>query len=153
MTLRPLEGLRLSGGVTYIKSKVTSDFITADPFGVQRNIRGERFPNAPKWQLNGDAEYDFPLSGNLRGFVGASARYRSSSFAAFGATSLFLIKNYGTVDLRAGVEAEDGKWRAEIWGRNVTNTYYWNNVSHLVDTVARTAGMPVTYGVKLSYRY
>jgi outer membrane receptor protein involved in Fe transport len=153
LTAQPMRTIRLSVGATYIASKVTSDFTTANPFGDQLDIKGESFPNAPKWEINGDAEYTLPLSDAFNAFVGASGRYRTASYAAFGATPLFLIDAYGTLDVRAGIETQDAKWRGELWGRNVTNTYYWNNVSHLVDTVARTAGMPATFGIKVSYRY
>jgi outer membrane receptor protein involved in Fe transport len=55
------------------------------------------------------------------------------------------------LDLRAGVET--GAWRAQIWGRNVLNDYYWTGASHVNDVLYRYAGMPVTYGVTLSYRF
>jgi outer membrane receptor protein involved in Fe transport len=153
LTALPLRAVRLSLGATYIASRVTSDFTTADPFGQPLDIKGEAFPNAPKWEFNGDAEYTFPMTNNWNAFVGASGRYRTASYAAFGNAPLFLIDAYGILDLRTGIVTQDEKWRAEIWGRNVTNTYYWNNVSHLVDTVARNAGMPATFGIKVSYRY
>jgi len=51
------------------------------------------------------------------------------------------------------VGAADGSWRFAIWGRNVTDEYYWNNVARAIDTVTRYAGMPTTYGVSLTFRY
>jgi len=55
------------------------------------------------------------------------------------------------LDLRAGASLTRHV-DLEVWGRNVTNTYYYNNVSHVVDTITRNAGMPATYGVTLRYR-
>jgi iron complex outermembrane receptor protein len=51
------------------------------------------------------------------------------------------------------VQSKDGRWRAQVWGRNVTNLYYWVQVSKIIDTINRDAGMPATYGITLSYRY
>lgn len=47
----------------------------------------------------------------------------------------------------------DGRWSGQVWGRNVTNEYYYNNVTHLTDYIAKIAGMPATYGVTISFRY
>lgn len=152
LTLRPVTGLRMTAGATYVDSKVTSSVLLSNASGQVADIEGESFPNTPKWQLNGDVQYDFPLSGSLNGFVGANARYRTKAQAGFGRLPTFILKDYGTIDLRAGIEAANGRWRAEIWGRNVTNTLYWNNIAKLTDTYSRTTGMPVTYGVRIGFK-
>jgi hypothetical protein len=54
------------------------------------------------------------------------------------------------VDLRAGINS--GNWRVELWGHNVTDKFYAQTVTHVVDTVARVVGMPATYGVTVGYR-
>ena len=152
VTARPIERLRLQGGVSYVNSRVKQDpAIPLDPYGTPTSFVGEPFPNTPKWQIVGDAEYGIPLSATAQAFVGGSASYRSKSNAAFGERSEFALPSYTLIDLRAGVEWD--KWRLQVWGRNITNKYYWVNVSHILDTVARTAGMPVTYGATLGYRF
>ncbi len=153
VTWRPIRDLTLSGGATYVDTSVDKRFLTNDPFNNVIDIKGERFPNTPQWQLSGDAQYDFPVMDTLKGYVGASVRYRSNSYATFGQQPAFRIAAYGIVDLRAGLQSDDGHWRAEVWGRNVTDQFYLTSVSHVVDTVARTTGMPATYGVTLSYKY
>lgn len=152
LTLRPAGGLRITTGLTYVDSKVTSSLILSNPSGQLADIRGESFPNTPKWQMNADIQYDFALSGSLNGYVGANGRYRTKAQAGFGRLPEFILKDYGTLDLRAGIEAADGRWKAEIWGRNVTNTLYWNNIAKLTDTYSRTTGMPVTYGFRLGFK-
>jgi outer membrane receptor protein involved in Fe transport len=57
------------------------------------------------------------------------------------------------LNLTAGVEAEDKRWRIEIFGKNVTNKYYWNSVNYIADSNVRFAGQPLTYGMRLSLRY
>jgi iron complex outermembrane receptor protein len=153
LTWRPLRALTLTLGGAYVDSRVGRDFLTNDPFNNVIDIKGERFPNTPKFQASGDAQYDFPMAEGLDGYVGISGRYRTDTKATFGNSPYFKIPGYGLLDLRAGVQNANSHWRAEIWGRNLANKFYILNVSHVVDTVARTVGLPATYGVTLSYRY
>jgi iron complex outermembrane receptor protein len=41
----------------------------------------------------------------------------------------------------------------QVWGRNVTNEWYWTAADRVNDTILRYTGMPTTYGVTLSYRF
>jgi iron complex outermembrane receptor protein len=151
VTFRPINALRMSFGGTYLHSRVDTSDNVFDPFGAPIDIRGEQFPDTPKWQLNADAQYDFPITDAWSGYIGGDISYRTSSFAAFGDNAQFLINGYALLGLRAGVESDDGHWRVELWGQNVTNQYYWVNTTHVIDTIARSAGMPATYGLNLAY--
>lgn len=152
--LRPVDGLRLTGGAAYYNSRVQKDpALPYDSFGTLTTFVGEELPSSPKWQLVGDAEYSFALSEGKKAFFGASTTYHSSNYAAFGNNPELLLPSYATLDLRAGVESTDGNWRAQIWGRNVTNKFYYINIHQTIDTVAGITGMPATYGITLSYRY
>ena len=152
-TVRPIKGLTLSGGVTYVDSRVDGHFIAPDPFAVPLDLKGEAFPSTPKWQAVSDVDYDFPVSASLSAFLGGSLTYRSSTNAAFGDSAQFKIDSYALLDLRAGVESPDGKWRLQVWGKNVTNKYYLVNISHVTDAIAALAGRPASYGVTLSTRF
>jgi outer membrane receptor for ferric coprogen and ferric-rhodotorulic acid len=143
----------LTANATYIDPTVIKSYSGYDPFGVLLNFKGEELPNAPRLQASVDAEYDFPISSDIDGFVGGSASYRSSTHAAFGDNASFLIPAYGLLDLRAGVQTSNGHWRAELFGKNVTNAYYLTNIYHAIDTLNRFAGMPTTYGISLHYQY
>ncbi len=155
---RPIDGMRFSLAVTHVRSEVLKDpqapAEPRDPFGALTTYVGESFPNTPQWQVNADAEYRFPLgSGALSAMIGASGTMRSSSPAAFGENPIFQLPSQALLDLRAGIENEDAGWSAQVWGRNVTNAFYYNNVTHLTDYVSRLAGMPATYGLTFSFRY
>lgn len=153
-TLRPVKGLSLNASTAYLDSKISGSFINLDALGISRELGGGPFPYTPKWAVNGSANYEFPLSDRVNMFVQADYNYKGSSYSGLGEVSLFRLDSYSTVDLRTGISSEDGSWRASIWGRNITNSYYWNNVvSPTSDTVLRYPGMPVTYGVSLSFRY
>lgn len=149
----PVSGLRLSGGGAYIDSKITSSYSNFTQFGQLVNFKGEPFPYTPKWQLNGDATYTFPLSERLNGFVGGNLTYRSSTSGDFKPDPRVAVKGYTLLDLRAGIERPDGSWRVSLWGRNITNEYYWVTATRRSDTIVRFTGMPATYGVDLTVRF
>ncbi|WP_176594218.1 TonB-dependent receptor [Sphingobium sp. EM0848] len=158
-TLRPVTGLRITAGGTYLNTRVKSPAPVASPFGEPVDAGGERLPNAPKWQIQGDAEYDFAINKDLSAFLGGSISFRTSSDAALGARTgpagsedWFKIDGYTLLDLRAGLEFGNG-YRVQIWGKNVTNKGYWNNVVHIYDTYARITGQPATYGVTVSAKF
>jgi outer membrane receptor protein involved in Fe transport len=152
-TIRPIEGLRLRVGGTYIKSRVSETYLTPDPLGKVVDIRGEAFPNAPRWQVVSDSEYSTPVGNDLKAYIGGNISYRSASNAAFGENSTFRLKPYTLVDMRVGVGSQDDAVTVEIWGRNLFNTFYWTNVNYAVDSISRAPGMPSTYGVTLRSRF
>ena len=161
LTLEPVDGLRFSGGVTYVDSKVKIDPPNAvDAYGNATTYVGSPFPNTPRWQGVADAEYRFRAGDSHFLSFGASVRARSRADAVFNGSLLpppadtpLKIPGYALLDLRAGVESADGTWRFTLWGRNVTNRYYILNNAHLVDTGAVLTGMPATYGMTLGFRY
>jgi outer membrane receptor protein involved in Fe transport len=64
----------------------------------------------------------------------------------------YTIKGYATVDGRLGYEAEEGKWKVMVWGKNILNKYYWTAVVPSSDSSARFAGRPATYGVTFGFK-
>jgi outer membrane receptor protein involved in Fe transport len=152
-TVHPIDGLSITGGGTYVHSRVDESFLAPDPYGNIVNLKGEAFPATPNWQFISNAEYNFPVTDELSAFLGGGVAYRSSTNAAFGLAPALNIDGYALVDLRAGVEPQDGRWRLEFWGKNVTNQYYAVNVAHVSDTIGTTTGLPATYGVTLSSRF
>jgi outer membrane receptor protein involved in Fe transport len=93
------------------------------------------------------------MSADWNAFVGSSVTYRGKSVSTFAGPPSFDIKAYALVDVRVGFEKEDGSLRVQAWGRNITNKYYWSHVDHVLDTITRSAGMPVTYGLSVSTRF
>ena len=105
------------------------------------------------------AEYDWTLRDGLQAFVGGDATYTSGTDTYFTDPSPqpgenynpLAVPAYGLLDLRAGVSRDH--WRFQLWGHNVTNTYYWTAAYHQTDADVRYTGMPATYGATFSYRY
>ena len=152
-TYTGVPGLALTVATTYLDTVVTSTFNNYSLLGAPANFQGQPFPYTPKWQVVFDGEYRFPVDSDHTLFFGTNVNYRSKTTAGFGSEPLIAIANYTLLDLRAGVEFGNGHWRGELFGENVTNTYYWTNVIRVADAVSRFAGAPPFYGVRLSYRY
>jgi outer membrane receptor protein involved in Fe transport len=61
------------------------------------------------------------------------------------------VPAYTLIDLRLGVSGEN--WTFQLWGRNVTNKWYWTGAYHVNDVLLRYTGMPATYGATFNYRF
>jgi hypothetical protein len=175
------------------------DFYNFDAFGEYADFTGEKFPSAPVWQANIDAEYDWKIRDDITAFVGLNYAYVSgtnsffvnrnpipaylnigvngpypyfggyvSGYQADGITPIMsatatgplsnnhandplTVPGYGLLDLRAGLSKD--AWRFQVWGRNVTNQWYWTGAAHVNDVLLRYTGMPTTIGFTLSYKY
>ncbi|HKY82579.1 MAG TPA: TonB-dependent receptor [Sphingobium sp.] len=156
-TVRPVDGLTLTGGVTYVNSRIQEDPDPAvDAFGNPTTFVGEAFPNTPRWQGTFDAQYDFAIGANTRMFFGGSLTARTKTNATIGNSpggTNYVLPGYTLVDLRAGIQSADESWRLQVWGRNVTDKFYRVANYRQIDTIVEVVGMPATYGVTLSYRY
>jgi len=148
----PVQGLRLSAAVTYLRAKVVQ-FVGTNGDGIRQDYAGTDVPYSPKFSSSATADYDWNISAHWMATIGATATQRSVSYATVGPTPIDRIDPYVLLDLRAGLATQDGRYRIQLWGKNVANRFYWNNVSHPYDTVVRYVGMPATYGVTFSARF
>jgi outer membrane receptor protein involved in Fe transport len=167
-TAAAFEGMTLSGGFTYLDAKVTK-YSGVNAGGAASDFAGSEVPFTPKWQTTVNADYYLPVSGSIHPFIGATAIYRSKTTSVVGGTEGLIIvpgyrssvplsqtytmPGYTLLDLRAGIEAEDGNWRLMVWGKNITNKYYIQNIVSVTATSSRYAGMPATYGVTFSHKF
>ncbi len=157
---RPIAGLLVSLQGTYLDSSIIGYAPGFTQFGGATNFEGQSFPDTPRYSAVVDAQYDWNVDDMFSAFVGISDRYRSKAPSQLG-TNLSpyppypstILAAYSVLGVRAGVISSDGHWRVQVFGDNVTNTYYITHVEKLSDTTARFAGMPATWGVTVSYRY
>jgi outer membrane receptor protein involved in Fe transport len=157
-TWTPIEGLDIRGGVSYSDSKIEGTYFNFDAFAQLADFGGEPFPAAPKWHVDADVQYTWPLGDKLQAFVGANLTYQSFTRSFFynreptsvQPPSVLDLPERALLDLRAGVDA--GDWRVQGWVRNATDKYYWTTAVHVNDVMLRYAGMPRTYGVTVTYR-
>ena len=149
---RPNRWLSFGGALTYVDSEIDR-YTGINAGGVAANFKGTSVPFTPKWQASSNVRADIPLGEAMNAFVGVQGTYRSKTNAIVGETPLYDIDDYALLDLQLGVESPDGRWKAMLWGKNVTNEYYWTNVVAGQDTVVRYAARPATYGVTLGFNF
>lgn len=152
LVLRPTAGLNLNVAASYIDTKI-QEFTGFNSAGVSQNFAGSEFPYSPHWIVIADGQYDFPISSKWNAFVGGSLTHNSKTSASIGDVPQLRLRGYTVIDVRAGIASEDRNWRFQIWGRNVTDEYYWTNALQTQDGYVRFAARPVTYGATLSFRY
>ena len=150
-TWQPIRGLTIRPTVSYADSEIDGQFVNFNWLARQQDFTGEAFPVAPKWQANLDVEYTWPLQGEMDAFVGANLNHQGKTNSGFGEWEELRIPSYTLLDLRAGVET--GPWRFQVWGRNVTDKWYWNRASPTNDVLVRYTGMPATWGATLTWRF
>lgn len=152
ISVSPIEGLstRISG--TYIKSKI-DEYFGFDQYGRQQDFAGRGFAFTPKVQLNGLASYGFDVGSDLYATLTGSGRYTSKQQGDLIGDPYFRIKSYTVFDANASIETNDGRYKASVFVRNLTDEYYWNSVQGLQDSVVRFAGMPRTWGGSLTVNF
>jgi iron complex outermembrane recepter protein len=154
--VRPLTGLDLRAGISYVRATVLGSFVTYNREGIQSDFGGSTLPYTPKVTGNVDSQYEWSISNGIKPFVGASVVYKGADNSTFTndvvPASEFGDRAYALLDLRAGFSSADGIWRVMLFGHNVTNKFYWTGVTQASDTFARSVGMPVTYGIMVSAR-
>jgi outer membrane receptor protein involved in Fe transport len=148
----PVTGLTAGVQLLYLDSKII-EYTGVNAAGQLANFKDAKVPFSPKYQASVTTDYVFPLR-SIDGFVGTTVSYRDRSNAIVGFDDpTYQITGYTLVDLRAGIKAHDDRWRAQVWGKNVTDKYYWTNVVASYDTLGRYPAIGATYGVTVSARY
>ena len=175
-TWLPVEGLRIVPSISFADSEVKGTFRNFDAFfkgtnAGTKDFSGQDFPHAPETQANLDVSYSWEVRSGWFAFVGANVNYQDDTVSFFvdeckepGITTCtktdaglisgdsdLPIPSRTLVDLRVGVENE--QWKMSLWGRNVSDEYYWTRNSKVNDSIVRFAGMPRTYGMTVSYKY
>jgi outer membrane receptor protein involved in Fe transport len=155
--LTPLLKAQLSAAYTYTRVQADPQ-LPIDPFGNPTSFVGESFPQTPRYQLNLNVEQTIPVSDRVEGYLGGDVAYRSSASSTFGRDSsqlsreVFSLPAYTLLGLRAGVRFDHGKTGLEIWGHNVTDTFYTSSIVKPGDAVVRFVGFPRTFGIRLYWR-
>lgn len=172
-TWKPMEGLTISPSVSYADTQVDGTFRNFDAFfggtnSGTKDFSGQDFPQAPELQANLAISYSWAVGDGWTAFVGTNVNYQEDTFSFFvdeckdptatctrrdagqisGDTTL-PVPERTLVDVRAGIE--NNNWRISLWGRNVTDEYYWTRHSKVNDTILKMTAMPRTYGVTATY--
>lgn len=173
MTWKPVAGLTISPSISYADTEVDGTFRNFDAFfggtnSGTKDFSGQDFPQAPELQANLAVSYSWAVVDDWTAFIGANVNYQEATSSFFvdeckepgmpctrldagqisGDTTL-PVPSRTLLDVRAGVE--NNNWRISLWGRNLTDEYYWTRHSKVNDTILKMTAMPRTYGITASY--
>jgi iron complex outermembrane recepter protein len=152
LTKDPLDPRNVSGGAP--AGNPATDFVA--PNGVPDvQLAGNPTRNSPDWAGTVHAEYDFPLaaSGTLR--VMGDVSYKDTVYFTEFARLLEGQSAYTIYDLALRYLSADGRWTADLWGKNLSNERVAASTFQLA--TARVIGVtympPRTYGVSAGYNF
>lgn len=153
---RPVTGLRLSGAVGYLKTKVTdSDKVF---FSFDNQVipwKGQRLDYAPTWSGNLAASYTLPVGDRLS--LTTAIDYNVRSRMRQGRTpvdqALRGVAGWGLANGRIALESEQG-WSLALWSKNLFDKAYVTDAGNDgVGSYYRVFGEPRSVGVALGYKW
>ncbi|WP_430420353.1 TonB-dependent receptor [Phenylobacterium sp.] len=128
-------------------------YVGINSAGRPQDFDGKPFLYSPKRSGALTLLYGRELTEDLGLQAALNARWQDDSHADLEGDPKFTIKDYGLVNASLGVHSLDDKWRAQLWVRNLTNTYYWTAVSSNANVVVRFPGQPRTFGASLTFAF
>jgi iron complex outermembrane recepter protein len=152
ITWRATQELTFIGSATLLHTEV-KNYIGINAAGQPMDFDGKPFLYSPKFQGGLTILYSRDLTENLGLQAALSGRYQSTSHADLEGDPRFQIDDYGLLNASLGVHSLNDRWEVSIWGRNLTDEYYWSAVSSNANVVVRFPGQPRTYGASLTMKY
>lgn len=146
------DDLTAIGGLTLLHTEYGS-FDTFDFAGLPTNVEGDPFLYSPETAASLTLLYDRPITDTLGFKASLNGRWQSESTAGDPDNPLYDIDSYGLLNGSIGLYSLDSGWDVSIWGRNLTDEYYWQQITSNANVIMRFAGKPRTYGATLSYRF
>lgn len=115
--LRPTSGLRLSAWMAFDDAEITKMSPNVTSFYA---VPGDRLPYAARLSGSFSAEQIFPISNDLRTFVGGTVTYLGDRESLFTTTpERTRLPPYAKVDLKAGLYY--GPWTVNVFVNNITD--------------------------------
>ena len=152
ITWRAARDLTLIASATWLHTEVKG-YTGINSAGQTASFDGKPFLYSPKFQGGLTAMYSHDLDNGLKVQAALNGRYQAKSHADLEGNPLSVIDGYGLLNASAGLSAQDQRWEVSLWGRNLTDEYYWSAVSSNANVVVRFPGRPRTYGAALSLKF
>jgi iron complex outermembrane receptor protein len=152
ITWRASRALTFIASATLLHTEVKG-YTGINSAGKSQSFDGAPFLYSPKFQGGLTALFHQPVGDGLELNAALNGRWQGKSQADLEGNPLFAIDSYGQLNASLGIGAPDKGWDLSIWGRNLTNEYYWSAVSSNANVVVRFPGKPVTYGASLTWKF
>ena len=152
VTWRATPNLTVIGAATLLHTEIKG-YVGVNAAGLPESFDGAEFLYSPKFQGSLTMLYNRDLTDNLGLRVALNGRHQSKSHADLSGDPLFEIPEYGLLNASIGVHALDKRWELSVWGRNLTDEYYYPAVSNNSNLIVRFPGQTRTFGASLTVNY
>jgi len=145
----PVDGLTLSGGVTYAQTQYGG---FTPPAGISNRLPNSRLSYAPLWSAASTLSYEADVSEGLKFRTSISAKYTSAYNTGSNLDPLKLQKEMVLVNARVVLGSQNDRWSVEAWAQNLTNEDYHQVIVDQplqAGTYSTFLGAPRTYGLTL----
>ncbi|PXA78745.1 TonB-dependent receptor [Caulobacter sp. D4A] len=152
ITWRATRSLTFLASATWLHTEVKG-YTGINAAGQAQNFDGRPFLYSPKFQGGLTALFDHDLESGLKLQAALNGRWQDKSSADLEGNPLFAIDSYGLLNASLGLSSPEAGWEVSLWGRNLTDEYYWTAVSSNANTVVRFPGKARTWGAALSWKF
>jgi iron complex outermembrane receptor protein len=153
----PADGWNINLGVAILDTEI-KEWMAVDPDlsvwpnVVRMDVSGQKLAMSPELQYSALVSKVWEI-GNGKVFD-AAIDYSFTDSTTGGSQPTDATDDYGIANARVGFGADDGRWRVLLWGRNITDEYYFPAAyTGGNGPFIRVNGMPRTYGVTLDYKF
>ncbi len=155
LSYSPIAPLTLTASAGYLDA-------TFDAFpnggGAGVDYDGNHLPSAPKWTTSLAGEYRVPVADRTDLSLRVEYTYRAALFVDADNAAASRLPGFGLFNARLRMDFDDGRWAAEIWGKNLGDKLYVNDtggtpLSGLLGQQTISYGTPRTYGLRLAARF
>lgn len=150
VTLRPVQGLSLNGGITYLDAKEKGVPL---PGGGAADFR---MPQAPKWSLQGSIRYATSVLGDDELALQFNALYQGTATVSAIPAQDQNIPSYHRYDVRVSYDLPGGHFQIAGFINNIADeTYYLNRIDFtgFTGSTVDTPDRPRWGGVSVNYTF
>ena len=156
------EALTLNFGASFLDSEYEEYDANAKVFqgtpgmiDIFYDARGESLLRAPDLSYFASLNYDVDLA---NGYMPISLTYSYKDdyifdFIAEPETTVLEQEGYGLVSARIGYVSEDERWEAALWGNNLTDEEYFDDIVANGRGLRGSYAPPRTYGIDLRFHF
>ena len=145
----------LQAAASYNDAELTKNTYLNEYFNVPP---GSRLPYAPYFNWSGNVRYETPLGKQLVGYAQYDIAYKGDMYNGLSSQTgngfpRFLQPPYDIMNVRIGLNPDDGRWLAEFYVTNLANknAIIFTNTGNY--DVRYTTNEPRVFGLRLSYKF
>ena len=141
----PSDSLALNFGLSVTDAEAGSE----GQFDIPGQEPGDPLPEVPKWVVTAGAQYTYPITSSVNGYVRGNVSYRSEIYQDFAQSEALTRPSYFLAGARIGVETD--RWDAALFADNLFDEY----IIYTLDNTGVEArpGRPRTWGVRVTGKF